>query len=255
MLVRKIFFKLNLIIFFICFTNLCFASKAWKAEIQPLLWDVEFNGRVQVANQIAHVDKTKLGGELILKADLYKFGVFANIMYSRMSGKTDHGLYVANISNQFSVYTGGFSYELYKHTFPYLIENSFTIVPYAGARYTVKNSDAKITAFWFGHKISKQISQHNQWTDPIVGMTLNMLLEKEWLLSLGGDIGGTSTENQYSYSTLALIRYQSQRILSNISIAFGYQVLDQHYVHGRTDNYLNWNMKITGPVLGVFLSF
>ncbi len=251
-MLRKCIFKIYFFTFCVCFTNICFAEKAWNVEIQPLLWNVEFNGRVQVGKQLGHVDKTKLGGELALQANVYRFGAFANIIYSKMTGKSTYGMFEASITNKFSVVTGGFSYAFYKNALPRLcVDNSFTIEPYVGARYTIKDSDATITSFFLKY----EKSQHNTWTDPIVGMKLSLLLDKEWLLSLSGDIGVADTETQYSYSTLALLSYRSQKILTHTAISIGYQILDQHYVHGVNSNYLNWNMKIAGPLLGVFISF
>lgn len=239
-------------------------STVWQFKVTPYIWAMNMNGTVQAGSRRAHVDENfsdlashmNFGGMIFLEAYKDKFGLFANGLFAVLAdgGHFYDGLLSVDAKLRFGIFSAGASYEVYKYCFAYSCSgetSTLTIEPYLGARYTSNHVRLSATA------LGVSLTNHNnqEWTDPIVGVRLNYLINQSWSAMLAGDIGGTNTSNHYSYNAWGLIGYTPQNVMKFTTTYLGYRVLDQHYVNGSGANYFNWNMKLFGPVIGVTFKF
>ncbi len=226
----------------------------WKITIAPYIWGTSMNGRVGVASQSAQVDQSfsdilkqlDMAGMLALDVERNGVGLFFNGMYASMSDHANNGPYSVHDRNQFSLISGGISYEIYNH---YIFGHSglLKVQPYAGFRYTENN----VTLTFDVPAQALTLKNNQYWTDPIVGMRLISAFYNGFNINIAGDVGGLNRSTQYSYNVMALLGYQPQTRWKNTRFYAGYRLLDQHYQHGNGLQRFDWDMKIAGPILGV----
>lgn len=209
------------------------------------------SGRAQVSFKKVHINKNRPGGVLNLQISKNGFSLFTDIIYSRISANYARPPVSVNIVNKFGIFTGALAFELYQ----WQLTNSCDIhhilfEPYLGFRHTLKKTNASVSGTW----INSGISHNQSWTDPIFGLRLTYAL-KAFRLLLTGDVGGTNSKSDYSYQTSGLIGYNLQTRFSDISFYLGYKILDQHYIHGHNANFFDWNVKLSGPLAGIAISF
>lgn len=233
----------------------------WQIEITPYLWAIGMNGRTQIGNNTAHIDQTfsdilkelDFGGMLWMSAKKNKFGLYGNAVYAVLSDSKHDGPFSADVHNRYGIFGAGISYEVFRYCTAQgcpRAQSIFYVEPYAGFRYTL--NDTSITVAYLSASAHGVKNVH--WTDPIIGLRLNYLLNKAWLAQLSGDIGGTNGSTHYSYSWAAILGL-SPKSLPHSSFYVGYRLLDQRYQTGSGTSLYNWNMKLAGPVLGYGYTF
>jgi len=243
----------------LCLTLLSFSlfssnalADPWKFEIAPYAWALNMNGHVSegpvtlTVNQhftdlLEHLDGA---GMLYASAHKNAFGFYFNGLYSSLSNSQQIHTINTSGNTQYTVLDGGVSYIVFQHEFNH--DRNLSLEPYAGVRYT--NNNTKLTIG--GISLERNVD----WIDPVVGMRFNYSFNKKWLAYLIGDIGGTSSSTQYSYSAGAFLGYQPKSWNTAI-LYLGYRILDQYYQTGSGLNYYNWNMKLFGPVVGLGCRF
>jgi len=228
------------------------ATGDWHIAVTPYLWDLTMAGQAAVGVNETSLERTKWGGMLNVEVHKNQFGIFVNGIYSRMSESKNYGFFQATVTNIFGIFTGGLSYDVTSSSFQCVSQIcALTLQPYVGARYTTKETKLSLSGFF----MTSDYTHDQHWTDPIIGINANLLIAREWLLQLGGDIGGTNRNSQYSYKALGLLGYQPKALGTHVTFYAGYQILDQHYVDGINVDYFNWNMKLYGPLVGLSLSY
>ena len=77
-----------------------------------------------------------------------------------------------------------------------------------------------------------------------------------WSLTLAGDVGGTSTSDQYSAEAFGLVGYRFSLFgKNNANFLAGYRVLRQKYEDGDGRSAFEWDMTIHGPIAGLKIGF
>jgi len=242
-------------------TNNAFNDDVTEVTLSPYLWALGLSGRVGVASLTTHVDqsfsqllqKLDIAGMLWLDVRRNRFGIFLNGLYAGMSAEAHFSILSVHDKNSYGLLSGGFSYQLFRYLFGgnACKQNKFLIVPYAGFRYTSN----KVTLKFTFPALTLSSSNTQYWTDPIVGVRLITALANGWEANLSGDIGELNASNQYSYNWVALIGYQPQTFWTNTKFYIGYRVLDQFYKSGNGLHHFVWDMKLTGPLAGVAITF
>lgn len=241
-----------LILMIIFISNICHAQPHFQFQVIPFVWNSNMNGRVQISFKKEHVDRNQPSGMMFMQFNIDRLGIFINPLYSEMNEEINRGWYDVEVQNKFGIITGGIAYELCTYPIPNMKpENVVRLEPYVGLRYTIKNTDMTVSSFF----INTTFSHHVNWTDPIAGLRFHYNFSRDLALSLAGDIGGTSTERDYSYEAIGLIAYHTHNLYPRISFYLGYQIIDQRYVEGRNDDYFNWNTKLSGPLAGIGITF
>jgi hypothetical protein len=233
------------------------SASPWQFEITPYLWALNMNGQVGVGPTTAHVNETfsdiwhhlDFAGMVYGSAHKDEFGLYGSALYAALSDSGTlgpHGGISVKAYEDYGIFGAGASYIVAKHQFSNLSE--VTVEPYAGARYTLVNTSLKVATL-----PTARDDQH--WTDPVIGLNLNYAFNRQWSIRLMGDIGGTSTNRQYSYSATGLIGYTPVSFWTNTTTSLGYRFLAQHYVSGSGLRYFDWNMRLFGPVIAITIRF
>ena len=221
---------------------------SWHFRVAPYLWALNMDGSSQIGTQRAHVDQTfgdilshlSFAGMIWLEADKGDWGVFLNSLYSVLKDTAHDGSLSLDAKSRYGLFTAGVSYKVYQ-------SNNLGVVPFVGFRYTLNDVELKAS----NPTSTVNVSDNENWINPIIGARLIYDFNKIWLLKLEGDIGGTNATSNYSYSMTGLIGYHPQTMLKNSTVYFGYRLLDQNYQTGSGTSTYIWNMRIAGPMLGI----
>jgi hypothetical protein len=233
------------------------SASQWQFEVTPYLWTLNMNGQVGIGPVTTHVNESfsnifhHLDFAAMVYASAHKddFGFYGNVLYASLSDSgnlgANHGIRV-KANEDYGIFGAGISYVVGRHEFSNL--SAIAVEPYAGARYNLVNTSLKVNNF-------STLRDNQHWTDPVLGLNLNYMFNKQWSLRLAGDIGGTSTNRQYSYSATGLIGYTPQSFWTNTTTSLGYHFIAQHYISGSGFNRYEWNMHLFGPVLAFTIRF
>jgi hypothetical protein len=232
-------------------------ASEWQFEVTPYIWALNMNGHVGIGPVTTKVDESfgDIFKHLDFAAMVYgtahkdQFGFYGNIVYASLSDSASFGpgsIIRTKAYNDYGIFGAGISYIVGQYQFANLSVIAFE--PYAGARFTLNNTSLKINNFSTLHD-----NQH--WTDPVLGANLEYKINPQWKIRLQGDVGGTSTNRQYSYSATGLIGYTPQSFWTNTSWLLGYHFLAQHYESGNGLRFYEWNMHLFGPVLALSIRF
>lgn len=224
----------------------------WQFRVAPYLWPIGMNGTMQLGDQRVHVDESfedilkhlDYAGMLWLEAAKGNFGIFFNMVFATLSDTGNDGALNYNLRSRYSLYTGGVSYTVYN-------DKGWNISPYTGLRYTHnKNSlDLAIPAINFYRK------DNQRWIDPILGVRFIYNFNPAWSITAAGDVGGTNTSTHYSYNMLGLLGYVPQSLSTKPTIYLGYRMLSQTYQTGHDSGTYLWDIKLSGPILGIAFDF
>lgn len=247
--------------FFLMFLPLSVWASPWEIEIAPYVWAIGMNGRVQVANKTGHLDQSfsdilrelDFAGMLWVNVKKDRFGFYANTVYAILSDKVSQGAISVDLLSKYGIFGAGISYEVFRYCFAYGCSSpqaAIYIEPYAGLRYTLNDTTLSV-AF---HSDKARGVKNVHWTDPLIGLRFNYRMNQRLLAILSGDIGGTNGSTHYSYSWMAVLSYIPSA-LPRSNIYLGYRLLDQRYQTGSGRSFYDWNMKLSGPILGFGYSF
>jgi hypothetical protein len=94
----------------------------------------------------------------------------------------------------------------------------------------------------------QKFSLTEDWYDPIVGVRYFYDFGNKWMFSARGDIGGFGVGSDFTWNVVALVHFQPWK---NVGFVAGYRVLDQDYEDGTGLNRFKWDMRMSGPGLGL----
>jgi hypothetical protein len=225
-------------------------ENAWEFDIAPYLWAIQMNGDVQVASHKVTVSESfvdimkhfKGGGMLWLNAHKNRVGLFANVLYSVLKVNNDVESIAISARNHFGIFSGGVSYVIFENkTIQHI--NPIVVEVLAGARYTLIDTTINLDRF--------SVKENVGWTDPIIGMRASYYFNNRWQTILEGDGGGAN--NHHSYNLQAYLGYTPKKrvIFDHTTFYLGYRLLHQKMQSGYGIRYYQWNMNISGPVLGM----
>jgi hypothetical protein len=255
LLTRKIFTSFFISCFLSASMSIPAQASEWQFEVTPYLWALNMNGHTNVGPLSAPIDQSfsdifkHLNFAAMIYGSAHKdaFGLYGNVLYAKttVNDNFDSDRIRVRVTNSFGVYGAGASYIVYSQTFSN--QQLLQLEPYAGARYTINNTSLKI------NNLRGSLNEH--WTDPVVGLQVRYHFNNRWSLFLAGDVGGTSTATDASYSATALLGYSPATMWTNTTTYLGYRLLSQHYQTGSGLGFYNWNVRLYGPVIGITIKF
>jgi hypothetical protein len=257
---RTAVFLAACVFFILSFSSITWADDEWQFTVAPYIWALNMNGRIGIGSTSTHVDQPfsdilhqlNVAGMLWLELHHDRFGIFLNGLYAAMSDEEHQDIFSIHDKNDYELVSGGLSYQLYRHDFGFSLQpNRFILEPYAGFRYTANQVELTLKI----PPSSLTLNNDQYWTDPIVGLRLLSLFCNGFEANLSGDIGGINRHKQYSYNILALIGYQFPHFSIPTKAYLAYRLLDQRYEHGNGIRQFDWNMKLSGPLIGIAWTF
>lgn len=243
----------------------------WEFSLTPYVWGTALKGDVGIGKTDADVDASfkdildHLNGALMLSLEARKgrFGLLSDSVFADLEdndGVADGGLkidagakmFIQSLAGTYRVGTWQLA------DFDSAGPLSVTLDPYAGARYTFLRAEVtgKLDLPDFGIDARRTSSQDEHWVDPIIGLRTIWNLGERWSLVAAGDVGGTSTSDQYSAEAWALVGYHFNLFGQTDADLFGgYRVLKQKYEDGDGRDRFDWDMTIHGPIVGMKFTF
>lgn len=224
----------------------------WQFQIAPYVWAIGMNGTTQIGTRRVHIDASisdilshlDYAGMLWLEANKENLGLFLNIVFATLSDDATDGPLTMSARTHYSLYTAGLSYTVYH-------ANGWNISPYTGLRYTHN----KVSLNAATPTVNFYLSDNQRWIDPILGARFIYQFNQAWSLTAAGDVGGTNTSGHYSYNILGLLGYVPQSLSTHPTIYLGYRMLSQTYLTGHDSGTYLWDMKLSGPMLGIAFNF
>lgn len=137
------------------------------------------------------------------------------------------------------------------------IKRKLGLDAFAGIRYWLQETDLDGDIvlrvdppgrLCFSEKKHVNISEDQQWVDPIIGARIQYDVLKNVSLGLTGDIGGFGLGSDFTWSAVATASWQFHK---NWRLIGGYRYLDVDYESGSGDNKYAFDGSMQGPILGV----
>jgi hypothetical protein len=243
----------------------------WEVSLTPYLWAVALKGDASVGRVDADVDASfsdildNLNGALMLSTEVRKdrFSLLSDTVFANLGddGATSDNrlkidatanLLIQSLAGTYRV--GTWQLADFAGAGPLAV----SVDPYAGIRYTYLNTElkGKLDLPDLGINARRTAEEDAHWVDPIIGLRTMWTLGDHWNMTLAGDVGGTSTSDQYSAEAFGLVGYRFSLFgQDNANFLAGYRVLKQKYEDGNGRSAFEWDMTIHGPIFGLKIGF
>ena len=221
----------------------------WQFAITPYLWAGGMDGTMAVA--VFEEDIDVPFSDIISNLDFALMGHFdmrndrwvlsSDLVYVDLGHSEDfvegmfEGTVNANLDLTLIELVGG-----------YRISPVFTLL--AGARWVDMGAGLR----YEGTLVDDGADVGKKWIDPLIGVHAFVPLSEKWWLGLRGDIGGFGVGTELTWQAYADIGF---RVSHLVSIVAGYHALDMDYEDGSGLDYINLDLLISGPQLGVAFTF
>ena len=247
------------------------AATPWKLSVTPYAWATSLHGHAGVAGKRADVDVSfsdvldHLNGAVMLDLELRKgrFALMSNSVYANLEDNSSTGQDRIKIDTTANMLIQGLAATWRVGTwqlaeFDRAGPLSVAVDPYAGIRYTYLDTElkGKLDLPNLGVNAKRTAESDQNWVDPIIGLRTIWTLGDRFSLIAAGDIGGTSTNSDYSWQAIGLVGYRFGLFgTNNANLIAGYRALHQKYEDGNGRNEFEWDITIHGPVVGLTISF
>ncbi len=96
------------------------------------------------------------------------------------------------------------------------------------------------------------VSERNNWFDPLIAARFTAPLESKWQLGISGDVGGFGIGSDFAWQVFPYAGYRFSRLFE---LAAGYRAIGMKYETGSGDDYFLYDMVIFGPQIGFVFHF
>jgi opacity protein-like surface antigen len=132
-------------------------------------------------------------------------------------------------------------------------DRSFSLDVLGGGRYVYLKGELDINgAGPIGVDI--EVEQSKDWVDAIVGGRVQMDLTEKLAFSLRGDVGGfgVGASSDLAWNLIAGLGYE---LSERTTLWLAYRHLDIDYDDGSGSNQFEYDVEMTGPMLGIAIEF
>jgi hypothetical protein len=247
------------------------ASAPWELSVTPYVWALTLKGDVGIGRTEADVDASfsdildNLNVAAMLELELRKgrFGLLSDTIYANLEDDAATGEDRIRIKATANMLIQGLAGTYRLGTwqladFARAGRLAVTVDPYAGARYTYLDTELKgsLDLPDLGIDARRTTEADKHWVDPIVGLRTTWTLGERFSLIVAGDVGGISTNSQYSAQGVGLIGYRFGLFgQGNANLVVGYRALHQKYEDGDGRSRFDWDVTMHGPIAGLTITF
>ncbi|MFC1826815.1 hypothetical protein ACFLZQ_02650 [Thermodesulfobacteriota bacterium] len=255
---KRIFISALLAILLVLGVSCAFAGETpkegnWDFNLAPLyLWVVDMEGDIGIGpvDSEVNVPFSDLFDNLETVFTVHfeathrsNWGLFFDYSYLDIgaSGPGPQGLTTINIDMASTIVEVGGLYRIENgpHAFDML----------GGVRYTKLEPDLTVTPPPPPPgPANGKFSLTEDWYDPFVGVRYFYDFGNKWMLSARGDIGGFGVGCDFTWNVAALVHFQPWK---NVGFVAGYRALDQDYEDGSGSSRFKYDMRLSGPLLGL----
>jgi hypothetical protein len=242
------------------------AEDKWEFTIAPYLFFSGIDGDVTVRGRESSVDAgfsdifdaLDFGVQLHLEARKDKLGILGDLTYLKLSGDDDLTRSRAALGadleiEQWIVEFGGF-YRLGEWSAGRETPRKLMLDVLLGGRYWSLDTELDLRLAVLNQTRSAQFDGDENWIDPFLGARFTADITENLLFNLRGDIGGFDISgcSDFSYNIIALIGWQFRE---STTLWLGYRVLYVDYDTGSGNDQFEFDVTMSGPVLGVAFQF
>jgi hypothetical protein len=217
----------------------------WQYAVSPYLWAAGMDGSLAVATREGNIDVPF--SDIFDNLDFALMGHF-DMRNERWMLSSD--LVFVDLEHRENLIEGeltaGIDMTLFEVTGGYRVTTVFTVL--AGARWVDMGASLKHT----GGFNPGDADAHRSWIDPFVGAHAFVPISKKWWIGLRGDVGGFGVGSELTWQAWANLGFRASHL---VSIVLGYHALDMDYEDGSGVQYVNLDLMISGPQLGVAFTF
>jgi len=223
-------------------------ADAWTHEFAPYLMGAGLSGETGVGDAVIDVDASfgdildnlKFGFMGAYRGSKGPYSVMVDTIYVKLeaSSKGPGGQLSAKAEIQQAVVEADLGYALNER-----------LELLAGLRYV--GLQARVQAS--GPQDQRLAgSKDESWIDPVIGVRYTWPLGDQWSAALRGDAGGFGVGSDLAWQAMASLRWQTS---SRVGWLLAYRHLDMDYESGSGNRAFEYDMAMSGPALGVVLSF
>jgi opacity protein-like surface antigen len=223
-------------------------ADAWKHELAPYLMGAGLSGETGVGDAVIDVDASfgdildnlKFGFMGAYRGSKGPYSVMVDTIYVKLeaSSKGPAGLLSAKAEIQQAVVEADLGYALNER-----------LELLAGLRYVGLQAKVQVT----GPQDQRLAgSTDESWIDPVIGVRYTWPLGDQWSAALRGDVGGFGVGSDLAWQAMATLRWQTS---SRVGWLLAYRHLDMDYESGSGNRAFQYDMAMSGPALGVVISF
>jgi hypothetical protein len=238
----------------------------WEFTIAPYIFFSVIDGDVTVRGQESSVDvgfsgifdALDFGAQLHFEARRNRFGLLGDLTYLKLSADEDFTRSRAALSadleiQQWIIEFGGF-YRVGEWSAGRETPRKLAFDVLAGGRYWNLDIDLDLSLAVLNQTRSTRLGADENWVDPFLGARFTANITKNLLFNFRGDIGGFGISgcSDFSYYIIALLGWQFYR---NTTLMLGYRVLYVDYANGSGEDQFEFDVTMSGPVLGVAYQF
>ena len=114
-----------------------------------------------------------------------------------------------------------------------------------GARYYALDTRAEVTV---DDVPQPELDADKDWVDPILGLRFEPALPDRWTLSARIDVGGFGLGSDFAWNASLVAGY---RLAGWARVFLGYRVLDFDFADGSGSGRVDYDVRFSGPLLGI----
>jgi hypothetical protein len=240
-------------------------SDEWQFTVIPYLWMAGLDGDITVKGVTSSVDVSfgdildnlDLAAQAHIEAKKGKWAFFLDPTYIKMSADetvtTRLGTTLkADATNEMWLVEGGVFYRLCERPLGNDEARTVAFDALGGVRYNYLR--AKFDLKGSGGLLDVDVDKSKDWFDPIVGGRIQARLSEKLLANLRADIGGfdISGASDFTWNVVAVLGYQ---LKENITLLAGYRALGIDYDDGSGDDLFEYDVTMSGPIVGLAIQF
>lgn len=184
-------------------------------------------------------DHLDMAGMMALRSEKERYALTFNAAFSGLSADV--------IGKNGAFYDVDVTQDLIELAWSWRLDERYEL--YVGGRYQSLSVDLSIK---LPNGASDAAAETKSLFDPIVGARGAWPLGSAWTLIARADIGGFGVGSDFTWSALAVADWS---ISENFGLVFGYRALDTDYSKGSGADQFEFDMLVSGPLLGVRYNF
>jgi hypothetical protein len=196
------------------------------------------------------------GGMVHVESRRGRWGAFLDGSYVKLSADGDFGPrggIDVDVSSELAMVELGMFYRFLERAIGDGDAQTLMLDVLGGGRYTYLNAELDIEgAGPLGADL--EVEKSKDWIDPIVGGRVRIDITERLAFNLRGDVGGfdIGSSSDLVWNVIGALGYQ---LSENTTLWIGYRHLDIDYEDGSGAGQFEYDVEMTGPILGLAILF
>jgi hypothetical protein len=235
-------------------------ENGWKFSVAPYAWLAAIDGHITADGSQSSVDVSfsdildvlDFGGAVHIEAEKNKWGVFVDPTYMKISADEHVDPASVEIDAEMWLVEIGGVYGLGEWHVGSNKSRRLALDVLGGGRYWSLETEIDIGIPIAG--ITFDAKDTVNWIDPFIGFRIRTNLTEKLLFNVRGDVGGfdIGDSSHLTWNVLAAFGYG---FTERTSLWLGYRALNVDYEEGSGADLFEFDVTMSGPIVGVYLRF